>query len=115
MCCFFRPTCFANWSVFSYPRVRAFTRLTDEDIALLGNYLHSSEVSALVYPGPAPRIVPSDPHDDPIVHLAIVGKADVLCTLNTGFHHSAVVDYCRVHGVRIVVDIELLELLRQRK
>jgi putative PIN family toxin of toxin-antitoxin system len=100
--------------VFSYERFRAFSKLTDSEIAEYLGYLRATEVSELVFPGPAPRVVPSDPNDDPVVHTAIVGRADALCTLNRDFHNPAVRDYCLQRGIVIANDVELLGLLRRR-
>ena len=36
--------------VFSYGRIRAFTRLTDEEIAAYLEYLRAKEVSEMVFP-----------------------------------------------------------------
>ena len=99
--------------VFSYERVRLISKLTDEEVAEYLGYLRSKEVTEIVFPGPAPRIVPSDPDDDPVVHTAVVGRADALCTLNRHFFHSAVRDYCRERGVLVVSDLDLLDLLRK--
>jgi putative PIN family toxin of toxin-antitoxin system len=98
--------------VFSYERVRASTKLTDEEIAEYLGYLRARGVSELVFPGPAPRVVPSDPDDDPVVHTAVVGRADVLCTLNRDFYHSSVRDYCRERGVLVASDVEVLGLVQ---
>lgn len=49
--------------VFSYERVRVSSRLTDEEIAEYLGYLRAKDISEVVSPGPAPRIVPSDPDD----------------------------------------------------
>jgi putative PIN family toxin of toxin-antitoxin system len=68
--------------VFSYERVRATAKLTSDEIAEYLDYLVAKRVSEIVFPGPAPRVVLSDPDDDPVVHTAVVGSADVLCTLN---------------------------------
>ena len=78
-------------------------------------YLRTRGVSELVFPGPAPRIVPSDPDDDPVVHTAVVGRADVLCTLNRDFYHSSVRDYCRERGVLVASDVEVLGLVRSQE
>jgi len=43
------------------------------------SYLRAKDVSEIVFPGPAPRVVPADPDDDPVVHAAVVGRADGLC------------------------------------
>jgi len=73
--------------VFEYPRVRGATRLTDGEVAEYLSYIGSGEVSEMVFPGPAPRIVPSDADDDAVVHTAVVGRAEILCTLNRDFYH----------------------------
>ncbi|HXM45931.1 MAG TPA: putative toxin-antitoxin system toxin component, PIN family [Bryobacteraceae bacterium] len=101
--------------VFTYKRVRALTKLTDEEIAEYLAYLGAREVSEIVFPGPAPRIVPSDPDDDPVVHAAVVGRADVLCTLNRHFYNPAVRGYCRERGVLIASDLEVLGLVRNEE
>jgi putative PIN family toxin of toxin-antitoxin system len=101
--------------VFSYDRVRASTRLTNEEIAEYLGYLRAKEVSEIVFPGPAPRVVPSDPDDDPVVHTAVVGRADVLCTLNCDFYSPPVRDYCRERGVLVASDVEILGLVRSQQ
>jgi putative PIN family toxin of toxin-antitoxin system len=98
--------------VFSYERVRVSSKLTDEEIGEYLSYLQAKDVSEVVFPGPAPRVVPSDPDDDPVVHTAVVGQADALCTLNRDFYHPFVRNYCRERGVLIANDVELLSLLR---
>jgi predicted nucleic acid-binding protein len=101
--------------VFSYERVRASSKLTDGEIVEYLSYLRAKDVSEIVFPGPAPRVVPADPDDDPVVHTAVVGRADALCTLNRDFFNPLVRDYCRERGVLIANDIELLSLLRSQE
>jgi putative PIN family toxin of toxin-antitoxin system len=98
--------------VFSYERVRVSSKLTDEDVAEYLSYLRAKDIAEMVFPGPAPRIVPSDPDDDPVVHTAVIGRADALCTLNRDFFDPSVRDYCRARGVLIANDVDLLRLLR---
>lgn len=100
--------------VFSYERVRASSRLTDEEISQYLSYLRSKDISEVVFPGPAPRVVPADPDDDPVVHTAVIGRADALCTLNRDFNNSAVIAYCRERGVMIANDVDILRFLRSR-
>jgi predicted nucleic acid-binding protein len=57
-------------------------------------------------------IVIHDPEDDPIVHTAVAGVADVLCMRDHHLHHSEVTQYCRSRGIEVVDDIELLARLR---
>lgn len=99
--------------VFSYERVRASSKLTDGEIVEYLSYLRTKDVSEIVFPGPAPRVVPADPDDDSIVHTAVMGRADALCTLNRDFFNPQVRDYCRERGVMIANDVELLILLRE--
>lgn len=98
--------------VFSYERVRILSKLTDEEITEYLSCLRAEEITEVVYPGPAPRVVPADPDDDPVVHTAIVGRADVLCTLNRHFYDPAVLNYCQDRGVVIANDVQLVRLLR---
>jgi len=100
--------------VFSYERVRVSSRLTDEQIAEYLGYLQAKDISEVVFPGPAPRIVPSDPDDDPVVHAAVIGRADALCTLNRHFYNPSVLDYCRERGVMIATDVDILRFLRNK-
>ena len=60
----------------------------------------------------AAGVVASDPNDNPIVAAAIIGKADVLCTLDKHLVQPGVVQYCTNHGIRVVRDVVLLPLLR---
>jgi putative PIN family toxin of toxin-antitoxin system len=98
--------------VFAYERVRLVSKLTDEEVAEYLSYLRAKDVTEFVFPGPAPRVVPADPDDDPVVHTAVVGRADALCTLNRHFFRSEVRDYCRERGVLVLNDLDLLDLLR---
>ncbi len=98
--------------VFSYDRVRAVTKLTEEEVQQYLGYLNSQSVSEIVYPGLAPPVIPSDPDDDHVVHTAVAGQADALCTLNRHFYHPDVVAYCVAQGVVITNDVDLLNFLR---
>jgi putative PIN family toxin of toxin-antitoxin system len=100
--------------VFEYDRVRTATKLTDEEVAEYLSYVRAREVSEMVFPGPAPRVVPSDADDDPVVHTAVVGQAEILCTLNRDFYHVGVLEYCKERGVLVGSDVAILDLLRRR-
>lgn len=43
----------------------------------------------------------ADPDDDPVVHAAVIGRADLLCTLNRHFYNPTVLEYRRERGVRL--------------
>jgi putative PIN family toxin of toxin-antitoxin system len=101
--------------VFGYDRVRNATRLTEDEIVEYLRYLRSKDVSEIVFPGPAPRVVPDDEEDDPIVHTAVMGRADVLCTLNRHLHAPPVIEYCKQRGILLASDVGLLQALRSGK
>lgn len=98
--------------VFGYERIRTLSRLSDDEVQEYLRYLRSKDVAETVFPGIAPRVVPDDEDDDPIVHTAVVGRADVLCTVNKDFFASEVVAYCQERGILICTDVELLQALR---
>src|SRR5271157_6611021 len=100
--------------VLAYDRVRAVVKLNDEEIAEYLSYVRAETVSEIVFPGPAPSVVPSDPDDDPVVHTAVVGRADLLCTLNRHFFHPSVLGYCQQRGVLVATDVEILDFLRSQ-
>lgn len=98
--------------VFGYDRVRELTKLTDEETIEYLRYLRRKDVAEIVFPGIAPRVVPADEEDDPVVHTAVVGRADVLCTLNRHFFAPVVVEYCKERGILLCSDVDLLRVLR---
>jgi putative PIN family toxin of toxin-antitoxin system len=97
--------------VLAYPHVQARWPLTREAIE---QYLVFLEAAGVVVelPEDTPAVV-SDPDDDPILQTAIVGRADILCTLDEAFLHDAVGQVCIAHGIRILNDIVLLQELRR--
>jgi hypothetical protein len=40
-------------------------------------------------------------------HTAVVGQAEILCTLNRDFYHASVLEYCTEHGVLVGSDVYL--------
>jgi len=96
--------------VLRYPRMRKLHKLNDAE---LDTYVQSLQTAALVVnPLSAPSIVSADPDDDPIVATAVAGPAEVLCTLDRHLRTPAVRAYCAAHGIQILTDVELLQLLR---
>lgn len=96
--------------VLGYPRVRALWKLTDSDI-----WEHMKLLGAnaeLVYPlGVAPSIA-AEPEDDAVIHTAVTGGAEVLCTLDRHFYSERVLDYCKRKGIEVMDDVALLQMLR---
>lgn len=99
------------YDVLRRPRIRSLHRLSDARIRRFVSRLY--ELGILVQlPAALPSAVSHDPKDDPIVMTAIVGKSNVLCTLDRHLHDSAVTTLCAGHGVRVLRDAELLAELR---
>lgn len=96
--------------VLHYPRFRAFHRLSDEAIARFIDYL-GRQALILDVPVESSGIL-DDPDDDPVLALAIAGRADVICTLDRHFHQAKVQDYCRARMIEIMDDVGLLARLR---
>lgn len=70
--------------------------------------------ATLVDVAQAPAIaMTSDPKDSVVLTTAIVGSADVICTLDRHFQHPDVLAVCRSNGIRIMNDVELLNELQR--
>ena len=95
--------------VLEYPRMQRIYKLSARDIAEHVELLRAR--ADLVSPAVYKPIVLSDPSDDPVVYTAVVGGADVLCTLDRDFYAAEVVSFCRDHGIEIMNDVDLLRTL----
>jgi predicted nucleic acid-binding protein len=97
--------------VLRRPRIRSFHQLSDARIRHFVSRLYKLGILVQL-PAALPSAVPLDPKDNPIVMTAILGKANVLCTLDRHLHDAAVTALCAGHGVRVLRDAELLAELR---
>src|SRR5258708_1011266 len=50
-----------------------------------------------------------DPNDDPIVHTALAGQADVLCSGDKHFYGPSVLSFCSRYRIRLMSEVELLK------
>ena len=98
--------------VLRYARLRKLHGLSDSEIDQFVAALHENAVMVNVPLEARPAIVPQDPEDDPVVRTAVIGNAEYLCSLDKHLNHPQVKSYFARHGVRVVTDIELLELIR---
>ena len=98
--------------VLSYPRLMAIHRLSPEEIAEFLAAIRTVSEWVDCKSDEAEAIVSADPDDDPILQLAFVGKAEVLCTLDRDLRTDEVRRICSAQGVRILTDVELLAELR---
>jgi len=99
--------------VLGYPRLQSIWPLDAYEIA---EYVQALESFAeLVQPRVAaewPQLL-ADPGDDPVLQTALIGRADMLCTLDRHFYTQAVLDFCRGRGLSVCTDVELLRRLRR--
>lgn len=98
--------------VLRYPRMRLLHKLDD---AQLDAYVQSLQAAAMIVNPPAAattQIVSADPDDDPVVATAVHGQAEVLCTRDRHLNSPAVKAYCSNHGIEVLTDIEVLQILR---
>ena len=98
--------------VLTYPRVAAQHRLTPQEmeefvtgLSLVAEMVQVPEISGGVS-------ITTDPEDMPVLQTAIIGGAQVLCTLDRHFYSPAVLAYCGQHDLEVLGDAELLDRLR---
>jgi putative PIN family toxin of toxin-antitoxin system len=98
--------------VLNYPRVQAQYRLGTEEIEEFADDLQ--RLAELIDPLPTTpgAVIRRDPDDNPIIQAAVLGQVEVICTLDRHFRHPDVMQFCAEHSIRIVTDVELLQLLR---
>ena len=95
-----------------YERVRRIHGFDDPTIDKFVGLIRDQAV-VVGLPAAAPdAVVLNDPDDDPIVATAILGQAEVLCTLDRHLRTPSVAAYCAQFRIRIVSDTELLTDLR---
>jgi putative PIN family toxin of toxin-antitoxin system len=96
--------------ILTYPRLLKRSGLAAGDIAKYLEYL--ARVSTLVDPVPVPRNVLRDPTDEPVLGTALAGSADVICTLDADFFDDKVIAFAATKKMRILTDVEFLQVLR---
>ena len=99
--------------VLHRPAMRAIHRRSDDRLRRFISRLYKLAVIVPI-PTDVPQIVPGDPKDNPIVMTAVLGRADVLCTLDRHLHQADVISFCASSGIRVLRDIELLAELRAK-
>jgi putative PIN family toxin of toxin-antitoxin system len=98
--------------VLGYEHVRKMHGLDDRGIERYVLDVESAALIVAIPPASQEAIVVHDPKDDPIVHTAVAGAAEVLCTRDRHLHQSAVSGYCRSRGIQVLDDVALLARLR---
>ena len=97
--------------VLRYPRLQAFYSLTEEQIYNYIQFLRGiSEVVAVDRQLSVPI---RDPNDIVVLQTAVMGEADIICTLDADFYAAETQAYCSSLGIRICTDSQLLDRLRK--
>ncbi len=98
--------------VLSYPRLQKRHKLDDHKIVAFVRSIQQLslvvEVDALTVPQ-----VTRDVNDDPVVETAIRSSSQYLCSLDKDILATAVVEYCQLHGIIVLNDLGLLNILRK--
>ena len=98
--------------VLRYEHIRRRHKLEDAKLDRLVRRLEQACIMVTPRAAMVPPPIPSDPDDHAVIATAIAGNADVLCTRDRHFLKEAVRSHCATHGIRIMDDLDLLQLLR---
>ena len=93
-----------------YPRLQKSYGLTDEEIHHYVEYLR--EVCKPVIPDPSLRVPIRDPKDVAVLQTAVIGEAEIICTLDTDFYDAETLAFCDTYGIEVCTDIQLMNRLR---
>lgn len=93
--------------VLNYPRVQSIHGLTPDEVEQYAIDLQNAS-EMMDVPTPLVIHVAHDPDDNPIVAASVLGRVDVLCTLDKHLRRREVIDYCAQFSVRVLTDVELL-------
>jgi putative PIN family toxin of toxin-antitoxin system len=99
--------------VLHYPRLLKRSALTEAEIIQFVAFLAASAEVVEVDETTVPPI--RDPNDVHVIHTAISGKVDYLCTLDEHFYEAPVVAFCSIRGITVTSDLDLLRLVRKGK
>jgi putative PIN family toxin of toxin-antitoxin system len=98
--------------VLRYPRLRKLYGITEEQIYDYVQLLR--EVCETVIPNRSLRVPIRDVKDISVLQTAVLGEADVICTLDSGFYDSETKEFCSSAGISILSDTELLARITDR-
>ncbi len=101
--------------VLRYDRLRPIHGLDEKGIDDHVANVAANSVAVQLPTESVPSIIPRDPNDDLIVATAVLGGAEVICTLDRHLRHPDVVAYCAERGIRVMTDVELLQRLRAQE
>jgi putative PIN family toxin of toxin-antitoxin system len=96
--------------VLRYPRLRKLFGLTDEEIYHYIGYLR--EVCRPVSPDSSLPVPMRDPKDIAVLQTAVIGEAEIICTLDSDFYDAETLAFCATCGIEVCTDVTLMNRLQ---
>ena len=96
--------------VLRYPRLQAFYGLTEDLVFGYVNYLRQFSENVILNPLVVAPI--RDVNDIIVMQTAIIGEADILCTMDDDFFEKPAIDYLGKMGISVLDDIAVMRRLR---
>jgi len=91
--------------VLRYPRLQALLKLTEEQIHAYVQFLRGiCETVELEHSLPVSM---RDPNDIYVLQTAVLGEADIICTLDRDFYAPETAIFCATLGIEVCSDTEL--------
>src|SRR5580658_2225543 len=91
--------------VLRYPRVQAIYHLDEDQIYEYVQFLRAA--CEVVSVDGSLRVPMRDPKDVAVLHAAVCGQADVICTLDRDFYDPETKGFCAMLGIEVCADVEL--------
>jgi putative PIN family toxin of toxin-antitoxin system len=96
--------------VLRYPRLRKFHTLTEEGIYQYIGFLR--DIADIVTLDPTLTVPIRDVNDIIVAQTAILGEADILCTMDKDFYDSTAEQFLGRFGITVVSDVHLIHQIR---
>lgn len=95
--------------VLRYPQLQALFGLSEEQIYRYVQFLWA--VSSIVEVEDVLSVPMRDPKDIVVLETAVIGEADVICTLDRDFYDVETLAFCSALGIRVCDDVELARII----
>jgi putative PIN family toxin of toxin-antitoxin system len=99
--------------VLRYPRFRKFHTLNEEGIYQYIAFLR--DVAEIVTLDPTLTVPIRDVNDIIVAQTAILGEADILCTMDDDFYDPVLQQFLGRFGITVMNDVQLIHRIGERK
>jgi putative PIN family toxin of toxin-antitoxin system len=96
--------------VLRYPRFQKFHALTEDGVYQYIGFLR--DIAEIVTLDPTFTVPIRDVNDIIVAQTAILGEADVLCTLDDDFYEPAAAQFLGRFGIAVMSDVDLIHRIR---